>query len=85
MWILSWIVFGGLVGWVASIITGNNRSMGLIRNVLTGLIGALIGGWISTLLKIGSSTGFNLNSFVMALIGAVLFLFLVNQMRGRRR
>ena len=85
MWILSWIVFGGLVGWVASIITGNNRSMGLVRNVLTGLIGALIGGWISTLLKIGSSTGFNLNSFVMALIGAVIFLFLVNQMRGRRR
>ena len=85
MWILSWIVFGGLVGWVASIITGNNRRMGLIRNVLTGLIGALIGGWISTLLKIGSYTGFNLNSFVMALIGAVIFLFLVNQMRGNRR
>jgi uncharacterized membrane protein YeaQ/YmgE (transglycosylase-associated protein family) len=85
MWILSWIVFGGVVGWVASIITGNNRNMGIIKNVLTGLVGSLIGGWISTLLGIGSVAGFNLNSFMMALVGAVLFLFLSNRMRGRRR
>ncbi len=85
MWILWWIIFGAVVGWVASIITGNNARMGLLKNIIVGLVGALIGGWISTMIGIGTYDGFSLNSFVIAIIGAVLLLLVVNLFSRHRR
>lgn len=85
MWILLWIVFGAVVGWVASIITKNNARMGLLKNIVVGLVGALIGGWISTLIGMGTYASFSLNSFVIALIGAILLLLVVNQFSHHRR
>lgn len=85
MWIFWWIVFGAIVGWVASIITKNNGRMGLLKNILTGLVGAVIGGWISTLLGIGSYATFSLGSFIIALAGAVLLLMVINYFARRRR
>jgi len=86
MWILLWILFGAVVGWVASIITGNNSRMGLLKNIVVGLLGALIGGWVSTLIGIGSYAQFSLGSFMIALLGAVLLLLAVNLLfKSRRR
>ena len=83
MWILSWILFGAVVGWVASILTRNNARMGLLKNVIVGLVGSLIGGWISTLIGIGTYANFSLSSFMIALVGAVLLLMVYNQVRHR--
>lgn len=85
MWILLWILFGAVVGWVASLLTGNNKRMGAVKNIIVGLLGSLIGGWISTLIGMGSYAKFSLSSFMIALLGAVVLLFVVNQFTIRKR
>ena len=46
MGILLWIIFGGIVGWIASLIMGTDSQQGIITNVIVGVIGAMLGGWI---------------------------------------
>lgn len=82
MGIIGWIVLGGLAGWVASMIMGNNAQQGLLGNIVVGIIGALIGGFVVGLLGGEGVTGFNLWSFLVALLGAVIALWLVRMMRG---
>jgi len=73
---IIWIVFGGLVGWVATVLTGNDPQFGVIGNVLIGIVGAYLGGWISGQLFQGPPvSGFDIRSFVVALMGAVVLLF----------
>ncbi len=72
-------MFGALVGWVASIIMGTKRR-GLIRNILVGLVGALIGGFLASLLGFGSVTKFTLEGFGIALGGAILFIWIMRKM-----
>lgn len=84
--IIIWLIMGGLVGWVASIIMGTNAQQGIILNVVVGIVGALIGGWlVGPLLGAGSiNEGFSIMSFVVSLIGALLLLFVVNAIqRGK--
>ena len=77
MGILSWIIFGALAGWIASIIMGRNRRMGFFANILVGIAGSALGGWISSLLfGWGGVTGFNWRSFLIAVGGACLLLLL---------
>jgi len=52
--ILLWLIFGGLAGWIASLITGNDPSLGIIGNITVGIVGAFIGGWIADKVQIGS-------------------------------
>ena len=79
---LIYIIFGGLVGWVASILMGTDGQQGIILNVVVGLVGALLGSWIFGLLGIGGSvTGFNIGSFVVALVGAVVLIAIVKALR----
>lgn len=75
MGIILWIVFGGLVGLVASLLTGSGG--GLIRDIIIGIIGAVIGGWIMSLISKTGITGFNLYSFLVALLGAVVLILIV--------
>ncbi len=69
-----WIIFGGLAGWVASMLTKRNGSMGIIANVIVGIIGSWLGGFIMSLFGAAGVTGFNLRSFVVAVIGAAVLL-----------
>lgn len=86
MWIIWYIVFGALVGWIASIIMGRNAQQGAIGNIIVGILGAFIGSWIMQLF--GSSgvslANFSLRTFIVALLGAVVLLFLVNLFRRNR-
>lgn len=82
MGILAWIILGGIAGWLASMIAGNNGEQGVIGNIVVGILGALIGGFIVSLLGGEGITGFNVWSLVVAVIGATLLLFIV---RGFRR
>ncbi|MCB9077828.1 MAG: GlsB/YeaQ/YmgE family stress response membrane protein [Anaerolineaceae bacterium] len=72
MSILVWIIFGALAGWVAHLLTG--RGGGLITNIIVGIVGAFIGGFLMTLVGGGGVTGFNLYSFFVAVLGAVVLL-----------
>lgn len=75
MGIILWIILGALVGWVASKIMGTNE--GLILNVVIGIVGAVIGGWIMGQFGYGGVSGFNLYSFVVALLGAIILIALI--------
>ncbi len=85
MGILAWVIFGALAGWVASMIMGINDRQGCLGNIVVGVIGAFVGGLVVELLGGGDMTfAFNIRSFVVAVIGAVLLLGVVSLMRGRR-
>ncbi|MEO6109685.1 MAG: GlsB/YeaQ/YmgE family stress response membrane protein [Candidatus Saccharimonadales bacterium] len=81
---IGWIVLGGLAGWVASMIMGNNARQGLLGNIVVGIVGGLIGGFVFGLLGGSGVTGFNLWSFLVALVGAVILLFLWRLISGRK-
>ena len=82
MSLLIYIIFGGLVGWVASMIMGTDGQQGIILNVVVGVIGAALGSWIFSLLGIGGDvTGFNIGSFIVALVGAVVLIAIVKALR----
>jgi uncharacterized membrane protein YeaQ/YmgE (transglycosylase-associated protein family) len=80
MGIIVWLVMGGLVGWIASMIMGTNAQQGIILNVIVGIVGAVIGGLlIGPLLGAGSiNEGITILSFIVSLIGAVLLLAIVS-------
>ena len=78
MGILSWIIMGGLAGWVASIIMKKNVQMGVLANVIVGIIGAFIGGFLMNFLVGWDITGFNLKSFLVALLGSIVLLGVIN-------
>lgn len=81
MGILAWIVLGGLAGWLASIITKNNANMGLLLNIVVGIVGALIGGFVVSFFGGTGITGFNLWSIFVAFLGAVILLAIINLFR----
>lgn len=82
---LSWILFGALAGWAASVVTGRNSRMGCLANVIIGVLGAFIGGFLYTLLTgKGVSIGFNWLSFLVAVIGATLLLMVTGWYSRRR-
>lgn len=74
MGIILWIIFGALVGWIATLIASQDERYGGFANVLIGIGGALLGGLIARMLGIGEITGFNLYSLFIAVLGSVLLL-----------
>jgi len=78
---LVWIIFGALAGWIASMVMGRNRQMGAIANIVVGIVGAWIGSWLFNQFGAQGVTGFNLQSIVVAIVGAVVLLFLVGMVR----
>jgi uncharacterized membrane protein YeaQ/YmgE (transglycosylase-associated protein family) len=81
---ISWIVLGGIAGWLASIITKRNDQMGCITNIIAGIVGAAVGGWVFSLFGGQGVTGFNLQSLVVAFVGAVIVLAVVNLIFRRK-
>lgn len=84
MGIIGWIILGGLAGWVASMFVGNNGSQGILGNIIAGIIGGVVGGWVFSLLGGSGVTGFNIWSFIVALVGAIIVLFIWKAITGRR-
>jgi len=83
MGFLSWIIFGLLAGAAAKFLTPGDDRGGCLLTIILGVAGAAIGGWIGTQLGFGSVTGFNLGSFGLAVLGAVILLLLFRLIRRR--
>ena len=80
MGIIIWLVIGGIVGWLASIVMKRDGSQGIIMNVIVGIVGALLGGFlISPLVGVGTiNNGISIGSILVSLVGAIILLAIVN-------
>jgi uncharacterized membrane protein YeaQ/YmgE (transglycosylase-associated protein family) len=86
MGILVWLIVGGVVGWLASIIMRTDAQQGILLNVIVGIIGALLAGFIvSPMLGVGTiNEGISLATFLVSLVGAIILLAIVNLFRRGR-
>ncbi len=75
--LIVWIIFGALTGWVASLIMGTNKQQGLVADIVIGVIGAVLGGYISRAFGGQTVTGFNTTSFFIALMGSMMLIAIV--------
>jgi uncharacterized membrane protein YeaQ/YmgE (transglycosylase-associated protein family) len=84
--VLIWLIVGSVVGWLASLIMRTDAQQGILLNVVVGIIGALIGGWvISPMVGVGTiNEGLSIGSFLVSLVGAVVLLAIVNLFRRGR-
>ena len=78
MGIISWVIIGGIAGWLGSMITKNNEEMGFLKNIIVGMIGSLIGGFVFNMIGGYGFTGFNIWSLLVALVGSVILLSVIN-------
>ncbi len=82
--ILIWLIVGGVIGWLASIVMKTNGQQGIILNVVVGIIGAMIAGWlISPMVGVGTinQNNFSAPSLLVSFVGAVVLLAVVNLLR----
>ena len=84
MSIVAWLIVGLIAGWLAEQITG--RDHGLLTNLVVGLVGAFIGGFVfSSLLGFEYREGLNFASIIVATVGAIILLFIVSWFRGSQQ
>ena len=81
VFILLWLFMGGIAGWLASLLTKNNQRMGIFWNIVVGLVGSLIGGYISQWVGLGPITIFSFYGMLFSILGAVILLSIVNLIR----
>jgi len=81
MGLISWLLVGGMAGWLASMMMGANARMGLVANIVVGIVGAIIGGFVLGFFGIGGVTGLNLWSMLVATMGAIILLYLISVLR----
>jgi uncharacterized membrane protein YeaQ/YmgE (transglycosylase-associated protein family) len=81
---IVWLIVGGLIGWVASMIMRTDGQQGIFLNIIVGIVGSALGGWfISPLVGVGTINqgAFSVGSLVVSLIGAIVLLAIVNLVR----
>lgn len=81
MGILLWIIFGALAGWISSIIMKTDHGQGTGADIIMGIIGAVVGGFIMNALGQSGVTGFNLYSLAVAVIGAIIVIYIGRAIR----
>jgi uncharacterized membrane protein YeaQ/YmgE (transglycosylase-associated protein family) len=81
--IILWIIFGAVAGWIASLIMGTNRQQGCLMDIVVGVVGAFLGGLVFSLFGGQGVTGFNIYSLLVAVLGAVILLWIVGLVRRR--
>ena len=81
MGILSWIIFGLIAGALAKWIMPGDDPGGIIVTIVIGIVGALVGGFIASLIGLGTVSGFNIGSFIIAVLGAILLLFVYRKVK----
>ena len=84
MGILSWIILGAIAGTIGKLIMPGDDPGGFIITIVLGIAGALVGGFIASALGFGGVNGLNIWSIVIAILGAILLLFIYRLVMGRR-
>jgi uncharacterized membrane protein YeaQ/YmgE (transglycosylase-associated protein family) len=86
MGIIVWLIVGGIIGWLASMVMKTDGQQGVLLKIIVGIIGAFIGGWIGPMLGLGGGIngGITVMSVVVSLIGAIILLAIVNLFRRGR-
>ena len=79
MGLLSWIIVGGLAGWLSTRIIKPKKKKGCFSGILLGIVGAIVGGFLMSFLGGSGVTGFNLYSIFVATLGAVILIWLARQ------
>lgn len=77
MGIIAWIILGALAGWLASKMMNTDESMGAIANIVVGIVGALIGGFVMNFFNKAGVSGLNFYSLFVALLGSIIFIAIV--------
>ncbi len=85
MGIIGWIIIGAIAGWIASMVTGNNEKMGAGMNILVGVVGGFVGGLAMNLIGGYGITGFNIWSLLVAVVGAIILLLIVNAFKKDKK
>ncbi|ECM7791841.1 GlsB/YeaQ/YmgE family stress response membrane protein [Salmonella enterica subsp. enterica serovar Montevideo] len=82
MGIIAWIIFGLIAGVIAKLLIPGRDGGGFILTCILGIVGAVVGGWLATMFGIGGSiSGFNLHSFLVAVVGAIVVLVIFRLLR----
>lgn len=81
---IAWIILGGIAGWIASKIAKTDKSQGILLNIIVGIIGAGVGGFLMNMIGGEGVTGFNLYSLLVAVAGAVIALSVFKAVTGRK-
>jgi uncharacterized membrane protein YeaQ/YmgE (transglycosylase-associated protein family) len=74
--LVLWVILGAAAGWIASMIMGRDAQMGALANIVVGIIGAVVGGFLFNLVGLAGDTGFNLWTLLVAVVGAIVLLFI---------
>lgn len=81
MSIILWIIFGALAGWIASLIMKTDGQQGALANIIIGIIGAFIGGYLFNFFGATGTTGFNIYSLLVAVVGSVVLIWIIKMIR----
>lgn len=81
--LVLWLIIGGVAGWLASLVV-RGTGLGLVGDIVVGIIGAFIGGFIMNAFGASGATGFNFWTLVVAFVGAAILLFIVRLFAGNR-
>jgi uncharacterized membrane protein YeaQ/YmgE (transglycosylase-associated protein family) len=79
--IVLWIILGAAAGWIASMIMKTDAQMGAVANIVVGIVGAVVGGFLFNLVGLAGDTGFNLWTLLVAIFGAVVLLYIIGLLR----
>jgi uncharacterized membrane protein YeaQ/YmgE (transglycosylase-associated protein family) len=85
---IIWLIVGGIIGWIASKIMATDAQQGILLNIVVGIVGSLLAGWLITPLVGGTTTinqgNFSVSGLVLSLLGAIVLLAIVNLFRRGR-
>ena len=72
--VILWIIFGAIAGWLASVIMRSDSQQGILMDIVLGIVGAVVGGFVMNVFGEPGVSGFNLYSFIVAVVGAVVLI-----------
>ena len=79
--IILWVILGGVAGWLASIVMKTDLEQGMLMDIVLGIIGAVVGGFVLNFLGQAGVTGFNLYSLIVSTIGAIIVIWIGRMLR----
>jgi uncharacterized membrane protein YeaQ/YmgE (transglycosylase-associated protein family) len=82
MGIVLWLIFGAIAGWIASMFMKTDANQGTVMDIVLGMVGALVGGFLMNVIGQSGVTGFNLYSFMVAVAGSVVIIYFGRKLRN---